>query len=90
MTKEDAISFGASGPVGRASGYSCDVRKHHPYSALDKVKFQEALKTEGDTYARYLVRIQEMWESLSIIEQLIDNIPEGEYPCGHQCSYKIT
>ena len=79
LTKEDAISFGASGPVGRASGYSCDVRKHHPYSAYTQVKFNESLKTEGDTFARYQVRIQEMWESMAIIEQLIDNIPEGDY-----------
>ncbi len=79
LSKEDAISFGASGPVGRASGYSCDVRKHHSYSAYDKVSFNEVLKTEGDTYARYQVRILEMWESLSIIEQLIDNIPEGDF-----------
>ncbi len=79
LSKEDAISFGVSGPVGRASGYSCDVRKHQPYSALDRVTFNEALRTEGDTFARYLVRIQELWESLSIVEQLIDNIPEGEF-----------
>ena len=79
LSKEDAISFGTSGPVARASGYSCDVRKYHPYSALDQVTFNEALKTEGDTFARYQVRIQELWESLSIIEQLIDNIPEGEH-----------
>ena len=78
LTKEDAISFGASGPVGRGSGYSCDVRKHHPYSAYDRVTFNEALKTEGDTFARYQIRIQEMWESMAIIEQLIDNIPEGD------------
>ena len=79
LTKEDAIAFGASGPVGRGSGYSCDVRKHHAYSAYDKVTFKEVLKTEGDTFARYQVRIQEMWESMAIIEQLIDNIPEGSY-----------
>ncbi len=79
LSKEDAISFGASGPVGRASGYSCDVRKHHSYSAYDKVTFNEILKTEGDTYARYQVRILEMWESISIIEQLIDNITEGDF-----------
>jgi NADH-quinone oxidoreductase subunit D/NADH-quinone oxidoreductase subunit C/D len=79
LSKEDAISFGTSGPVARASGYSCDVRKYHPYSALDKVKFKEALLTEGDTFARYKVRIMELWESLSIVEQLIDNIPEGDH-----------
>lgn len=79
LSKEDAISFGTSGPVARASGVSCDVRKYHPYSALDRVTFNEALKTEGDTFARYQVRIMELWESLSIVEQLIDNIPEGDY-----------
>jgi len=77
LSMEDAISFGVSGPVGRGSGYSCDVRVHHPYSAFDKVNFKEVLFTEGDTYARYKVRIAELWQSLSIIEQLIDNIPEG-------------
>lgn len=80
LTKEDAIAFGASGPVGRASGYSCDVRIHHPYSAYDRVKVNESLRTEGDTLARYEVRIQEMWESLAIIEQLIDEFePQGDF-----------
>jgi NADH-quinone oxidoreductase subunit D len=50
-----------------------------PYSAYDKVQFTEALATEGDTYARYKVRMVEMWESMKIIEQLIDNIPEGDF-----------
>ena len=79
LTKEDAISFGVSGPVARGSGVNCDVRKIHPYSAYDRVNFEEALYTEGDTFARYQVRIKEMWESISIIEQLIDNIPEGDF-----------
>jgi NADH-quinone oxidoreductase subunit D len=89
LTKEDAISFGASGPVARASGYSCDVRKYHPYSALDKVNFTEALDTAGDSFARYTVRIREMWESLSIIEQLIDNIPEGEHKVATNAVIKL-
>ncbi len=79
ISKEDAISFGVTGPTGRGSGLSCDIRKSHPYSAYDRVKFNEVLFTEGDTWARYKVRIQEMWESISIIEQLIDNIPEGDF-----------
>jgi len=79
LTKEQAIAYGVTGPSGRGSGFSCDVRKHHPYSAYDKVQFNEILKTEGDTFARYQVRIAEMWESMSIIEQLIDNIPEGDH-----------
>ncbi|MBS3993902.1 MAG: NADH-quinone oxidoreductase subunit D [Bacteroidetes bacterium] len=89
LTKEDAISFGTSGPVARASGYSCDVRKLHPYSAYDRVNFNEALFTEGDTFARYRVRIQEMWESLAIIEQLIDNIPEGDYKTATNAVIKL-
>jgi len=89
LSKEDAISYGASGPVGRGSGYSCDVRKTHPYSALDKVTFNEALRTEGDSFARYEVRIQEMWESISIVEQLIDNIPEGDYKVATNAVIKL-
>jgi NADH-quinone oxidoreductase subunit D/NADH-quinone oxidoreductase subunit C/D len=79
LSKEDAISFGVTGPTGRASGFSCDVRKHEPYSAYDRVQFKEILFPEGDTYARYVARIEEMWESMKIIEQLIDNIPEGPF-----------
>jgi len=77
LTKEDAIAFGATGPVARGSGFASDIRKKNPYSAFDRVDFKEALFTEGDSYSRYKVRIMEMWESMSIIEQLIDNIPEG-------------
>jgi len=79
LSKEDAISFGVTGPTGRASGFACDVRKRFPYSAYDRVDFKEIIYTEGDCFARYKARIDEMWESMKIIEQLIDNIPEGEY-----------
>lgn len=79
LSLEDAISYGITGPSGRASGFSCDVRKHEPYSAYDRITFKEILFNEGDTYHRYIARIDEMWESMNIIEQLIDNIPEGPY-----------
>jgi len=79
LSMEDAISWGVSGPSARASGLSCDIRKLYPYSIYDKLHFTEALHVDGDTYARYLVRMVEMRESLSIIEQLIDNIPEGDF-----------
>jgi len=79
LTREQAISYGASGPVARGSGFASDIRKRHPYSAYDRVEFKEAVRTEGDNLARYKVRIDEMWESMNIIEQLIDNIPEGDY-----------
>jgi len=89
LSKEDAISFGVTGPGARGSGVISDVRKIHPYSALDRVKFNEVLFTEGDSWARYKVRIQEMWESLSIIEQLIDNIPEGDYKVATKAVIKL-
>ncbi len=78
LSKEDAINFACTGPMARASGISNDIRKHKPYSAYDRVEFKEITSEVGDTFARYKMRILEMWESLSIIEQLIDNIPEGE------------
>lgn len=79
MSKETAIGYGVTGPSGRGSGFSCDIRKIAPYGAYDKVQFNEILETGCDTYARYQVRMKEMWESLSIIEQLVDNIPAGDY-----------
>ena len=79
LTREDAISYAVTGPAGRGSGWSCDVRKFKPYALYDQVEFKEIIRTEGDSYARYLNRLDEIEESLKIIEQLIDNIPEGEY-----------
>lgn len=77
LTKEEVISLGCTGGTGRASGWHNDVRKRHPYALYDKVEFREITRTEGDSFARYMVRMDEIMESLSIIEQLIDNIPEG-------------
>ena len=79
LSKEDAIAYGVTGPSGRASGFSCDVRKHHPYSAYPYIKFDEKMGTEGDSFTRWKLRMDEMWESMNIIEQLIDNIPEGDF-----------
>ena len=79
LTRRDAISFGATGGTGRAAGWACDVRKRHPYAVYDKVDFDEVLFTEGDCMARYMVRMHEIEQSMRIIEQLIDNIPEGDY-----------
>jgi len=78
MSKEDAISYAVTGPAGRGSGWSCDIRKHIPYALYDKVEFKEVIRYEGDSYARYLNRLDEIEESLHIIEQLIDNIPDGD------------
>lgn len=77
LNRKDAISYGVTGPAGRASGWSCDVRKYKPYALYDQVEFKEIIREEADSYARYLNRLDEIEQSLHIIEQLIDNIPEG-------------
>jgi NADH-quinone oxidoreductase subunit D/NADH-quinone oxidoreductase subunit C/D len=79
LSKEDAISYGCTGPVARASGVHCDIRKIYPYEVYDTVEFDEILETTGDSFARYMVRVREMNQSIRIIEQLIDNIPEGDF-----------
>ncbi|MEI8278395.1 MAG: NADH-quinone oxidoreductase subunit D [Bacteroidota bacterium] len=79
LSKEDAISYGCTGPTARASGVSCDIRKWNPYDGYEKVQFEEILGTSGDCYGRYMVRMAEMKQSIHIIEQLIDNIPEGDF-----------
>ena len=77
LSKEQAISIGATGPSGRASGWSNDIRKIEPYAAYSKVDFKEVVRQDGMTFDRYVIRLDEIEESLKILEQLIDNIPEG-------------
>ena len=77
VSKEDAISYGLTGPMLRASGVSYDVRKQFPYSSYEDFKFEVPLGEKGDNYDRYLVRFNEMEESLKICEQALDNMPSG-------------
>lgn len=79
LSREDAVSWSITGPSGRASGWACDVRKTDPYSIYGELDFEEVVRHEGDAMARFKVRMDEMTQSARIIEQLIDNIPEGEY-----------
>jgi NADH-quinone oxidoreductase subunit D len=79
LSKEQIISLGCSGPTARASGLSCDVRKYYPYDGYEKLDFKEILSNGCDSWARYEVRMEEMRQSIYIIEQLLDNFPEGEY-----------
>jgi NADH-quinone oxidoreductase subunit D len=79
LSAEDAVSFGCTGPVARGSGVSCDLRKLLPYDGYEGAKFEEILETGGDCFSRYMVRVREMYESVKIIEQYIDNIPEGDF-----------
>jgi NADH-quinone oxidoreductase subunit D len=89
LSKEDAISYGCTGPTGRGSGVNCDIRKLYPYEIYDKLQFDEITETEGDSFARYLVRVKEMYQSISIVEQLIDNIPEGDFQAKTKAVLKL-
>jgi NADH-quinone oxidoreductase subunit D len=73
----DALNVGMTGPGLRASGVIWDLRKTQPYSGYEQYEFQVPTRTEGDVYARYLVRVQEMRESLKIIEQALNKLPMG-------------
>ncbi len=79
LDRADAIAYGVTGPSGRASGWACDVRKIRPYSIYQELDFKEIIATEGDSMARFKVRMLEIEESAKILAQLVDNIPEGEY-----------
>ena len=89
LSAADAISYGCTGPTARGSGVSCDVRKLYPYEVYDQVQFDEITETGGDCFSRYLVRMREMRQSLSIVEQLIDNIPDGEFQAKTKAVLKL-
>jgi NADH-quinone oxidoreductase subunit D len=77
LTKEKALSFGVTGPILRACGVDWDLRKQRPYMGYEQYDFNVPIRTEGDNYARYLVRMQEMRESLKIVEQALNKLPMG-------------
>jgi NADH-quinone oxidoreductase subunit D len=77
LTADEAIAWGLSGPSLRGSGVDYDIRKKEPYSSYEKFDFKVSTRPEGDVYARYLVRIEEMRQSLRIVQQAMDGIPEG-------------
>lgn len=77
ISGERALEYGFTGPNLRAAGIDYDVRVMNPYSSYQDFKFEIPVGTKGDTYDRYMVRIAEMWESLSIIKQAIKNLPDG-------------
>jgi NADH-quinone oxidoreductase subunit D len=77
LSREDAINLSCTGPIARASGVVRDLRKDEPYLAYKDFDFQVVCSTEGDAYARYRVRMEEMLESLKIVQQAIENLPAG-------------
>jgi NADH:ubiquinone oxidoreductase subunit D len=77
LTPEEAIAYSAAGPVLRASGVPYDVRRADPYSIYDRFDFDVAVRYHGDIYDRYLIRMDEIRQSLRILEQVVRDIPEG-------------
>ncbi|MFP5518481.1 MAG: NADH dehydrogenase (quinone) subunit D [Bdellovibrionia bacterium] len=79
VSAEDAIAWGYTGPLLRASGVNLDLRKATPYYGYDSLDFEVPVGTNGDIYDRYLVRIEEMYQSIKIIRQVCKNVPAGDY-----------
>jgi len=77
MSPEDAIALGATGPTLRASGVDIDLRRDMPYSSYDKFQFKVPVSKDGDVFARYICRVQELRESNKIVQQTLGGMPEG-------------
>jgi NADH-quinone oxidoreductase subunit D len=77
LTREEAINRSVSGPIARAAGVTRDLRKDEPYLAYSDFDFKVCCATAGDCYARYMVRMEEIRESLKIIDQALENLPAG-------------
>ena len=77
LSTEDAIALGATGPTLRASGIDIDLRRDDPYTGYDNFKFKVPVSTEGDVFARYICRVQELRESIGIVQQALAGMPEG-------------
>jgi NADH-quinone oxidoreductase subunit D len=78
MTAEDAIDYGLTGPCLRASGVDYDVRKAAPYSVYDRFDFDIPIGLDGDCWDRYYLRVQEIYQSIRIVEQALDQLPDGD------------
>jgi len=77
LSPEDAIALGASGPTLRGSGIDIDLRRDAPYSGYENFKFNVPVRSEGDVFARYLCRVQELRESIGMVQQALAGMPEG-------------
>ena len=83
LTVKEAIEWGMTGPNLRACGFDWDFRKRQPYSGYDQFQFDIPTANNGDCYDRAVVRVEEMRQSLRIIEQCMNNMPEGPYQSDH-------
>lgn len=79
ITAEEAISLGTTGPILRSTGYAWDLRREMPYMFYDQMEFDVIVGSFGDCYDRYAIRLQEIRESIRIIRQIMERIPEGDY-----------
>ncbi len=79
LKKEDLFNWGASGPTLRGSGVRFDIRKVEPYSGYEKYDFEIPVGTNGDAYDRYFVRMEEIKQSLKIVQQALDSMPPGDF-----------
>jgi NADH:ubiquinone oxidoreductase subunit D len=79
LKAEDAINLGITGPILRACGTSYDLRKDDPYSIYDQLDFKVITEKEGDTLARFNVRMGEIYESINLVNQALDSLPEGDF-----------
>ncbi len=79
LTREQALNMGMTGPIARGSGVDWDLRRDMPYSGYENFDFKVPVETAGDCFARYLVRMEEMRQSVRIIQQAIQNLPDGPY-----------
>jgi NADH-quinone oxidoreductase subunit D len=77
ITREDVAAWGITGPMARASGVAYDVRKDHPYLVYDRFDFDVPIGSVGDNFDRFAVRVEEMHQSMRILEQALDKIPGG-------------
>ena len=89
ITKDDAISYGISGPMARASGIDWDIRVNEPYSRYDEFDFDVAIALNGDVFDRYLVRMEEMRQSVKICRQALDKMPEGDVMVDPDLGYSL-
>ena len=89
ITKDDAISYGISGPMARASGIDWDIRVNEPYSRYNEFDFDVAIALNGDVFDRYLVRMEEIRQSVKICRQALDKMPEGDVMVDPDLGYSL-
>ena len=79
LTTEEALAWGITGPILRSTGLAHDLRTSQPYSGIEQYDFEVPTRTNGDVYDRYRVRVEEIWQSLGIVRQVVETMPDGDF-----------